>query len=369
MKVEQSVSADGREPSFDGHPRLDFRWEVLAPPTEEMWEAMRRAAADVGMASMGQDPTVRELNETFAELTGHERALFLPTTTACIAHAWQAMELAGKQVIIEERCHHYWVERFHFSTASGASAVLVAGDKFGAMPLDALERAITRSYYGEVVETGLISIENTHNVCGGTCLSPDYTQDVAKLAHDHDALLFVDGARIFNSAVAQRVPVAALTSPADAVAVSLGKALAAPMGAVLCGSEQLVARVELLARRSGVFAVHKAGIMAAAALVGLRTMVPRLDEDHARARRLAEGLRPLGGISIDLETVQTNFVRVDTSECGISALEFAHQAGRYGLAVHAIEAHVFKMVTSYTTTDADVEEATEIVERVIAELA
>ena len=358
----------GVQPEFDGKPRLDFRWEVLAPPTEEMWAAMRKASASAGMASFHQDPTVHELNEFVAELTGHERAMFLPTTTACITLAWQALGITGTQVIMEERCHHYWVERLHFAATAGATAVLIRGDKFGAMSLDDIEAAVTRSY-GGTVETGLISIENTHNFCGGTCLTAEYTNAVADLARRYGIALFVDGARIFNSAVAQGVPIQALAGPADAVAISLGKGLAAPMGAMLCGSAELLAKAELLARRTGVFSIHKAGIMAAAGLVGLRTMLPRLADDHARARRLAERLVQLDGIAVDLETVQTNFVRVETEASRRTASDLAHRMSRHGLAVHVVAPYAFKMVPSYTTTDQEIEEAVAIVIAVLDEVA
>jgi threonine aldolase len=364
--VRQARQSAVRQPSFTGKPRLDFRWEVHAPPTGEMWEAMQRASASLGIASLGQDQTVAELNTMAAELTGHEAALFLPTTTSCMTLAWQALGIAGKRVIMEARSHHYWAENLHISANAGATPVLIRGDKFGAMPLGEIEDEIGR-YCGGSVSTALVSLENAHSLCGGTCLTPEYTRRAAELAHDYGCELSIDGARIFNSAVAQDVPVRHLAEPADFVAFSLGKGLAAPMGAMLCGRSDLIRQVEILARRSGASTIHKAGIMAAAGLVALQSMVPRLADDHSRARRLAVALGDVDGLAIDLETVQTNFVRVETDHSGITASELAEQAGRRGLAVHVVEPYAFKMVTAYTTSDEEIDEAIEIMTVAAAE--
>jgi threonine aldolase len=357
---------DTVEDALLGKAPLEFRWELHAAPTEEMWTAMREASLDLGMASFGQDRTVRRLCSRAAELTGHEAAMFLPTVTTGISLAWSALDIAGTQVIMEERCHNYWAEQLHVSANAGAVPILVRGDKFGAMPLEAIEAAIKREYYHVPVRTSLVCLENTHNLLGGTCLSPAYTQSVADLAHEHGARLFLDGARVFNAAVAQNVEVSALTRPADAVVFALGKGLGAPMGGMLCGPRDLLERVDLLARRVGAVGIHKAGIMAAAALVGLETMIPRLAEDHAKARDLAGELSRLDGVKIDMETVQTNFVRVEIER--YSAREFARQLLTYGLAVHVVEPSVLKLVVCHATTDEMLRRVVPIFEQTLSDL-
>ncbi|MEX2375871.1 MAG: GntG family PLP-dependent aldolase [Dehalococcoidia bacterium] len=349
------------EPHFFGKPRLEFRWEALSPPTEEMWEAMRRASQSLGMASRGEDPIVQELTDYVADLTGHERALLLPTTTICTTLGWQALDLRGTQAIMEARCHHYWVEHLHVCATSGAAPVLIMGDKFGAMPLDQVEEAITRSYYAMVVPTGLIALENTHNVCGGTCLTPEYTDDVAQLGQLHGVPVFLDGARIFNAAVALRVPVRRLTAQVDVLSLSLGKGVGAPFGAVLCGSAELLERAEILARRTGTLALHRAGIVAAAALAGLQTMESRLQEDHRKARALADKLSGIAGLAIDLDVVQTNFVRVNTTPSGLTAYELSQRFSQHGLAVHVVEPLVFKMIPNWSTTYGEIDEAASVI--------
>src|SRR5262249_21799275 len=164
---------------------------------------------------------------------GKEAALFLPTTTNGTVLACLNRDLRGKQVIMEARCHIYWVERLHISHLAGAAPKLVRGDKFGAMAPGDIEAAIAETVYGYTPPTGMICLENTHNVYGGTILTAEYTESVARLAHEHGLDLFLDGARVFNSAVAQGVPVRALTEPADHVVVSLNKGLGAPLGGVL----------------------------------------------------------------------------------------------------------------------------------------
>ena len=212
----------------------------------------------------------------------------------------------------------------------------------------------------------MICLENTHNVYGGTVLTPEYTEAVARLARDHELDLFLDGARVFNAAVAQGVPVRALTGPADHLVVSLNKGLGAPLGAALCGTAEFIDGAKVLAKRTGMIAIHKAGMFAAAGLLALRTMYEGLADDHRRARRLAEGLSEIGGLSVDLETVQTNLVRVSTSGAGITALELAHRAAAHGLAIHVLEPEVFKMALCYDVDDAQVDEALAILQNVLS---
>jgi threonine aldolase len=349
-------SADRRQQVvWEGPPRLDLRYEVTHRPTHAMWEAMMKVTP--GMASSGEDLVVRELEEHVAALTGKEAAIFLPSTTNGTVLTCMNRDLRGKQVIMEARCHIYWVERLHISHLAGAAPKLIRGDKFGAMDLQAIEDAIDETAYGYTPPTGMICLENTHNVYGGTVLTPEYTEAVAGVAHGHGIDLFLDGARVFNSAVALNVPVKALTAPADHVVVSLNKGLGAPLGAVLCGNTEFIAGARLLAKRTGMIAIHKAGIFAAAALVALNTMYVGLADDHRRAKRLAEGLSEMGGLEVDKETVQTNLVRVSTEGTGLNALEIAHRVAEHGLAIHVMEPTVFKMALCYDITDAQIDEA------------
>jgi threonine aldolase len=351
---------------WEAPPRLDLRYEVTHRPTPAMWEAMM--AVTPGMASAGQDPVVNELESSVASMTGHEAALFLPTTTNGTVLAFMTHDVRGQLAVMEARCHIYWVERLHVSQLGGAAPRLIPGARYGAMGPDEVEAVITEMAYGYQHPTGMVCLENTHNVYGGTTLTPEYTRQIADIAHRHGAHLFLDGARVFNAAVAQGVPVRALTSPADHVVVSLNKGLGAPYGALLCSDAAFIERARVVAKRLGLLAVHKAGLFAAAGLVAIREMMAGLVDDHRRARRLANDLSRIDGLDVDLDSVQTNLVRVSTAQLGVPALDLAGLVARDGLAIHVIEPYAFKLAICWAIDDAQIDEAISILQRVVSEL-
>jgi len=346
---------------------IDLRWEVAAPPTAEMWQAMRNAP--IAMADFGEDASVLELEARGASLTGHEASLLVPTVTAGTVLSMMEGAPTGTVVLVESRSHIHWVEQMHISAICGASPRLVQGDKFGAIPLDALEFAVAEEYYGHRQPVSLLCLENTHNICGGTILTPAYIAETADWCRRHDISLFLDGARLFNAAVALGVDLEELASPVDYVVVALNKGLGAPFGALLCGSRDFIANSRARARRLGFASIHKAGIYAAAGLVALETMVERLNDDHARAGRLAAQVALVPGLSIDFDTVQTNLVRVEISpELQISSGQLAESMKSRGLKVHAFEPMAFKYATHFEITDADITRAAEITRDVIGQL-
>lgn len=349
--------------AWSGAPELDFRYEIAHKPTPEMWEAMMQVRP--GMASSGQDPIVLDLEERVATMTGKEAALFLPTTTNGTVLTFMNADLRGKIVIMESRCHIYWVEQLHVADLSGAAPIAIRGDSLGAMDIEEVEAIIRETAYGYKHDLGMICLENTHNVCGGTTSTGEYTRRIAKVAHEHSGELYLDGARVFNSAVALGVPVSDLTSPADHVVVSLNKGLGAPLGGVLCSSAEAIEGVRLLAKRTGMISIHKAGLFAAAAIVGLETMYDRLADDHRRVRRLATELAEIDGLAVDPATVQTNLLRVGTEGLGITSLELALSVARHGLAIHVLEPYAFKMTVCYGIDDDQVEQALDIIRQVI----
>jgi threonine aldolase len=345
-------------------PRLDLRYEVTHKPTPAMWEAMM--AVTPGMASAGQDPVVNELESLVASLTGHEAALFLPTTTNGTVLTFMTHDVRGQQAVMESKCHIFWVERLHVSQLGGAAPRLIRGAKYGAMDPDEVEPVIVETAYGYRHPTGMVCLENTHNVYGGTTLTPKYTRQIADIAHTHGAHLFLDGARVFNAAVAQGVPVQALTEPADHVVVSLNKGLGAPYGGLLCSDAEFITRARVIAKRLGLLAVHKAGLFAAAGLVAIREMMAGLADDHRRARQLALDLANIDGLDVDLESVQTNLVRVSTERLGVPALDLADRVAQHGLALHVIEPYAFKLAICWAIDDAQIAEARSILEQVVS---
>lgn len=364
-KPDKGAQFKSQQVKWDNPPPLDLRYEVLHKPPSEMWEAMMKVTP--GMANAGQDRYVNELEALAADLTGKEAALFLPTTTNGTVLAHMNRDLRGKQIIMEAYCHIFWVEALHVSHLAGGAPRLIQGDKFGAMDLDEMEAVFTETAYGYRVPVGMVSLENTHNVYGGTVLTPEYTEKVAELAHRYDAEVFLDGARVVNAAVAQDVPIRALTEPADHVVVSLNKGLGAPLGAVLCSSAEFIEGVKLLAKRTGMLAVHKAGIFAAAGIIALTKMVEGLIDDHRRAHRLASALSEIDGLYVDMETIQTNLFRVSTEPSDLTALELGNRVAVHGLGIHVLDPYAFKMSISYAIDDAMVDQAIDIFKRVLAE--
>lgn len=341
-------------------PRLDFRNEARVAPTGEMWEAMKQASMAFELSSVGTDPTVLELERIGAEITGQEAAYLLPSTTAATMLAMVAAGVRAKQIIMESKSHLFWLQRFHETVYAGAYPLCIDGGDAGVMPLESVRAALNQTVWGLENKTAFVCIENTHNICGGTPLTPEYTEQIAGIAHTADAQLFIDGARIWNAAVALDVEVADLCKPADAVVLSLNKAPLAPYGALLCGSRQLISNARAEAVRTGANQVHKSSIFAAAAIVGLRGIDERLRADHSRARWLAEELAGIPGLSVNVDATRTNLVRVDTTKTGVPALDIATELSKRDLALQVIEPDVLRLVTYASITDDDIAEAISI---------
>ncbi len=342
-------------------PSIDTRGELLLPPTEEMWEAMR--SAEIGWPLRNEDPNVLKLQELAAEMTGQEAALLCPTTNVSNLLAMMSFCARGDVAIMEARCHLWWVEERNIAAHSGAVPRLIGGGKLGMMAVSEVEAALVETAYGLHPRTSVVCLENTHNVAGGVALPPSYMAEVTEVAHRHGAAVFVDGARMFNAAVAHGVTLREMASTVDAVSLSLNKGIGAPYGSMLCGSARIVEAARDHHRVLGSHSVHKEGIFAAAAIVALETMVDRLAEDHARARRLAELITQMDGIHVDLETVQTNIVRAEID--GMPPEEFTDRMLEKGVGVMVLDAGAVKFITHRGISDADIDTVAEIVRAVI----
>ena len=261
---------------------IDTRGEFLLPPTEPMWEAMR--AAEIGWPSWGEDPSVNRLQELAAEMTGKEAALLCPTTNVANLLGVMGYCRRGDVAIMEARCHLWWVEERNIAAHTDAVPRLIRGDKLGEMAVSDVEAAILETGYGFQPRTSLVCLENTHNIAGGVALPPEYMLRVSRVAHQHGAAVFVDGARLFNAAVARGVPLSEMAAPVDALSLSLNKGIGAPYGSMLCGSAEFIEGARKNHRVLGSHSIHKEGLLAAAAIIALETMIPRLaDRPHARA--------------------------------------------------------------------------------------
>jgi threonine aldolase len=344
---------------------IDLRTDVLTPPTEEMWEAMRQA--ELGWTLYRQDRAVIELEERGAELLGKQAALFLPTCSMASLLALMTLGERGTQAVVEASAHIITSEEWGITSIAGLFPRLITGVA-GALDPVQVEAAIVGapSSPTHTSRTSLVCLENSHNNAGGVALSAAQTNAVAAIAQEHDARVYLDGARLFNSAAALGVSAKLLVEHVDAVGVSLNKGLSAPFGALLCGTHALIDKARINVKRIGAGSIHKAGIFAAAALVALDTMPARLADDNRRASALARGLVRLDGIEIDLKTVQTNIVYADVARLDLTPVEFANRLEQHGVLVYPRPGSRVRFVTHRMIGDTEIERAVNAVASAIS---
>jgi threonine aldolase len=339
---------------------IDLRSDTVTLPTPEMRRAM--AEAEVGDDVFGEDPTVNRLERLAAQRTGKEAALFVASGTMANLVSLLAWCGRGDEAIVGSEAH---VLHYEVAGAAGLGSIQlrpVHNDERGMMDPAEIEATI-RGENIHFARTALVCIENTHNRCGGAVLTPEDTAAIAEVAHRHGIPVHLDGARIFNAAVALGVPVTELTKDVDSVSFCLSKGLSAPVGSLVCGSAGFVARARKMRKMVG-GGMRQAGVIAAAGIVALETMVDRLAEDHENARLLAEGLASVPGIVIDPAKVQTNIVIFEVTS--MDPAEFAHRLRERGVLTTAIGYGRLRMNTHYGISRADIEEAVERVRAVAA---
>ena len=345
---------------------IDLRSDVMTPPTAAMWEAMQRARCDSGV--FGEDTTVRELEATGAALLGKAAALFVPTCSMANLLALMTLGERGTQFIIEETAHIAWSEEYGFAHVCGLFPRLLAGAQ-GVLPVAAVEAAIVTPQFSHLPRTSLVCLENTHNNAGGIAITPDQTTDIATVAYRHGVAVHLDGARLFNAAVALGISVRELADPVDTVAISLNKGLCAPLGALLCGAAPVIEAARLNARRIGAGSIHKAGIFAAAGLIALTEMIDNLAHDNRRAADLARRLKALPDLHVDLNTVQTNIVKATVQREGLTARDFVASLARGGVLALERSAPDVRFVTHRMIGDEDIERAAEVVAHILEDFS
>ncbi|HUQ32953.1 MAG TPA: GntG family PLP-dependent aldolase [Pyrinomonadaceae bacterium] len=331
---------------------IDLRSDTVTKPTPAMRRAM--ADADVGDDVYGEDPTVNRLQERAAELFEKEAAIFVPTGSMGNQIAVKLHTRPGSEVVIEERGHIYNYEMAAMAAISGTLARPVRSlDGTGILNWDEIESAIHTGGAYYVAPTGLIAIENSHNLAGGTVYTPAGTREICERAHALNLPVHLDGARIFNAAAAQGVRVADLARPADSVMFCLSKGLGAPVGSMLLGTRGFIEEARRWRKILG-GGMRQAGVLAAAGLIALEESPKQLTEDHANARRLAYGLSEIDGIRLDPETVLTNIVLFNVSETGIAADTICDRLRTRGVLASGFGSSI-RMVTHYDVSSADIE--------------
>ncbi|HKP72962.1 MAG TPA: GntG family PLP-dependent aldolase [Pyrinomonadaceae bacterium] len=334
---------------------IDLRSDTVTKPTPAMRRAM--AEAEVGDDVYGEDPTVNRLQERAAEIFDKEAALFVPTGSMGNQIAVKLHTRPGTEVVIEERGHIFNFEMAAMSAVSGTLARPVkSADASGLLNWEEIEAALHTSdaaYY--VAPTGLVALENSHNLAGGSVLPRRRTEEICEGAHALRIPVHLDGARIFNASVALNDTVAALAAPCDSVMFCLSKGLGAPVGSVLLGRRAFIEEARRWRKLLG-GGMRQAGVLAAAGLVALEESPKRLHEDHANARRLAEGVAELPGVKIDPERVVTNIVIFDVAGTGRAADEICARLRTHGVLASGFGTAI-RMVTHYDVSAEDIARA------------
>lgn len=341
---------------------IDLRSDTVTKPTPAMRRAM--AAAEVGDDVYLEDPTVNLLQERAAEIFGKEAALFVPSGSMGNQIAVKLHTRAGDEAVIEERGHILNYELGASSAISGVTLRAVkSADGSGILTWDEIASAlhVNAPYYAS--QTKLICLENSHNLAGGTVMSANQTSEICEKAHALEIPVHLDGARIFNSAVAQNVSVAELAKNCDSVQFCLSKGLGAPVGSMLLGAKSFIEEARIWRKRLG-GGMRQVGILAAAGLIALTETPKILHVDHENARRLAEGAESLKGVSVDAERVVTNIVIFDVSNAEISAGEICAKLKEHEILASAF-GNSIRMVTHYDVSRRDVETTLQVLEKII----
>lgn len=319
---------------------IDLRSDTVTKPTPEMRRAM--ADAVVGDDVYGEDPTVNQLQKRAAEIFGREAAIFVPSGSMGNLIAIKIWTHHGNEVICEERGHINQYEMASMSAVAGCMPRTTYSED-GILTWEMIEPLIRPKIYYRA-QTALISLENTHNMAGGTVYKPKNSDNICDCAHEAGLKVHLDGARIFNAARALGKNVADITAKFDSVMFCLSKGLAAPVGSMLVGSAEFIEQARIYRKMLG-GGMRQAGVLAAAGLIAIEKMPARLHEDHANARFLAEGLSRLPGVKVDMATVQTNIVIFDVQGTGRTAQEICADLGKQGVFAGPTEKYAIRFVT------------------------
>jgi threonine aldolase len=340
---------------------IDLRSDTKTLPTVAMREFMARAPLGDDVA--GEDPTVNELEEYAARLVGTEAALFVVSGTMGNLVSIYAHTRPGEELICHDQAHIYHYERSGLAAVCGLLVRPLSG-RYGV-----LDPAAVAALYGPPdlhrQPIGLLCLENTHNNCGGTCLSPTQTRAVAAVAQSHGTRVHLDGARIFNAAVALGVSVAELVAPVDSVTFCFAKGLGAPAGSVVCGSAEFIQRAREARKLFG-GGLRQAGIIAAGGLYALHHHLPRLADDHAHAQLIAETLAALPAVEIDLDSVQTNIIFFRLTDGPFTADELCLKLGELGILCSARPDGLIRFVTHLDISSAQATEVCQALQQVFA---
>jgi len=336
---------------------IDLRSDTVTKPTEEMRKAMY--LAEVGDEGYGEDPTINLLEKKAAELLGKESALFVVSGTMGNQVALLSWTSRGDEVILEAESHMYYYEAGGMGGNAGVQPFLIQGED-GMMPIEKIEKAIRPQ--GRVFpKTSLIVLENTHNRAGGKVLPLDYMKEVYELSREYNIPIHLDGARIFNASIYLKVPAKEIAKYADSVMFCLSKGLSCPMGSLLVGPSDFIEKARKNRQRLG-GGLRQAGVVAACGVWALDNMIDRLEEDHRKAYNLYDFLRTIP--IFDVKKPDTNILKVNIKN-GYKASDLIKKFKDYGLLATSFDEETLRFVTHKDVSFDDIEEAKNIIERVV----
>ena len=330
---------------------IDLRSDTITHPTQTMRQAM--ADADVGDDVFNEDPTVIRLEEIAADRVGKEAALFVASGTMANIISQMVHCGRGDEMILGDQSHIFFYEQGGSAALGGIHPRTLPNRPDGTIALDAIQAAV-RADDVHFPQSRLIVLENTHNRCHGNPLSTAYLEEVGQLARAHRLKLHIDGARIFNAAIALDVPPRDLTVQADSVSFCLSKGLAAPAGSLVCGSRAFIQQARRVRKVLG-GGMRQSGILAAAGIVALTQMVDRLAEDHANAQKLAQGLSAIDGLRITPENVKTNIVYIDITQKNLTATDLVARLQAEGVRLLPTDIQRMRAVTNYHISAKDID--------------
>lgn len=338
---------------------LDLRSDTATTPTDSMWEAMNHAAIGDGgrvdLTGRGEDPTVYELEKLAAEITGKDDGIFMPTGSLGNHTALLTATDRGDKVVVEKTAHIYINEKFDFMPKfSGLVPVFYHLKKDYQIDPAEIEYLLSDN------DIKVLCMENTHNYSGGTCLTPATMKAVYELAHKHHVHVHLDGARIFNAAVAQKINVKELTQYCDSMMFCVSKGLSAPVGSLLVGHASFIKEARITQKLIGTL-MRQAGVVAAAGIVALKENIERLSEDHEKSALLGKLLYGIPNVIMDPAADQTNFVYLNVTPTGLTAQQVTDALRDRGLLVAKMTDESIRLAICRNISREDVEKSAKIV--------
>ena len=338
---------------------IDLRSDTVTRPTAEMRLAMMEA--EVGDDVYLEDPTVNRLQEKAAQMLGKEAALFMASGTLANEVAVNVLTQPGQEVIMEENCHIFNYELAAMSVLSGVMPRPLPGEK-GILSLEQVKKAVKPKIY-YLAQTGLITLENTHNMSGGNVYPLEIVKEIIQFAQEKGIPTHLDGARIFNAAIASGYSAQQLCEGFDTMMFCLSKGLGAPVGSILLGKREIIEKARTVRRMFG-GGMRQVGVLAAAGLIALEKMIDRLEEDHKNASLLAKEIAQIKGLEIEPEEVKTNILIFSCQKMGLDAAAFTQKLAEAGVLALPTGAFTIRMVTHLDVSREDILNAVDVISEV-----